>query len=71
MIRRYCTCGASLQARSTPAVTAEALADEFDRRHRSADCEPATAAVAARARSRADALALAAEVAEWNREGVA
>lgn len=55
MIHRYCTCGAALHARSSPAATAENLADQFDRWHQSADCEPTTAAVAARARRREEA----------------
>lgn len=54
MIRRYCTCGAALRARSTPAAVAEALADQFDRHHRAEGCEPTTAAKAAQARRRED-----------------
>lgn len=55
MIRRYCTCGASLHARSTPTATAEALAAEFDSRHIEPGCMPTTSTGAERARRRNEA----------------
>lgn len=62
-IARHCACGASLDARSTPAATAEALAGEFDQRHSEPGCMPTTATGAARARRRNEAR-LAAESTE-------
>lgn len=60
-IARYCLCGASLQARSTPPATAEAFAAEFDARHTGDRHGPTTAAKAAQARLREERQLLAEE----------
>lgn len=51
---RYCLCGATLHARSTPPAMADRIVAEFDRWHTDPGCGPATATQASAARRRED-----------------
>lgn len=54
-LRRYCQCGASCSARSTPRAAADFVIAEFERIHIGAGHGRATAREASRARRREEA----------------